>query len=63
MILGDSLTVAEHAARDGVECELIVEPEMVHVWPALVPWEAATRRTLDTAASWMDERSAMSAAD
>lgn len=52
MILGDSITLAENAARDGVDCDLVIEPEMVHVWPAIVEWQDATQRTLDQAADW-----------
>ena len=61
MILGDSLTIAEHAERDGVTCELVVEREMMHVWPALAPWEDATERTLDAATAWVASRVAATA--
>ncbi|MGI9665877.1 MAG: alpha/beta hydrolase [Acidimicrobiia bacterium] len=56
MLLGDSITLAENAVRDGVDCELVIEPEMVHVWPAVVEWQDASQRTLDHAASWMARR-------
>lgn len=53
MMLADSLRLVENAKRDGVECELIVEPEMPHVWPALLPWEPASRRALKACAAWI----------
>jgi epsilon-lactone hydrolase len=55
MLLGDSLRFAENARRDGVEVTLVVEPEMVHVWPAFVEWEPASRRCLDASRSWFDD--------
>jgi acetyl esterase/lipase len=55
MMLADSLRLAENARRDGVECELVVEPEMPHVWPALIPWEPASKRSLSTCARWIQE--------
>jgi acetyl esterase/lipase len=53
MILADSLRLAENAKRDGVECELVIEPDMPHVWPVLVPWDPASRRALRTCAGWI----------
>jgi acetyl esterase/lipase len=53
MMLGDSLRLADNAARDGVDLDLFIEPEMPHVWPALVPWEAASKRTLRKCAEWI----------
>jgi acetyl esterase/lipase len=53
MILDDSLRIAEHATRDGVPVRLVVEEEMMHVWPAIVDWQPATARALTTAAGWM----------
>ena len=54
MILGDSLQLKETADRDGVDATLIVEPEMVHVWPAIVDWEPATNRCLAEARDWLE---------
>jgi monoterpene epsilon-lactone hydrolase len=54
MILDDSVRLVANARRDGVETEFIVEDEMMHVWPALVPWEDATQRTLDAADAWVE---------
>jgi acetyl esterase/lipase len=53
MMLGDSLRLAENAKRDGVDLDLVIEPEMPHVWPALVPWEPASRRALIRCAQWI----------
>ncbi len=53
MMLADSLRLAENAKRDGVECKLVVEPEMPHVWPALLPWEPASKRALRACAEWI----------
>lgn len=58
MLLADSLRLVEVAERDGVETTLVIEPEMVHVWPAVLDWESATQRTLDAARKWLDERTA-----
>lgn len=53
MLLADSLRFSENAKRDGVEFELVIEPEMPHVWPALAPWEPASKRTLRKCAVWI----------
>jgi acetyl esterase/lipase len=53
MMLGDSLRLADNAARDGVDLDLFIEPEMPHVWPALVPWEPASKRALTKCAQWI----------
>ncbi|RLE14432.1 MAG: alpha/beta hydrolase [Actinobacteria bacterium] len=53
MMLADSLRLSENAKRDGVECELIIEPEMPHVWPAMLPWEPASKRALKACAEWI----------
>lgn len=53
MILGDSITIAEHAARDGVACSLIVEPEMMHVWPIVADRQEQSRSALDQIAAWL----------
>lgn len=55
MLLGDSLRFAENARRDGVDVTLVVEPEMVHVWPAFVDWEPASDRCLEASRSWFDD--------
>lgn len=55
MLLADSLRFADSAKRYGAELELVVEPEMPHVWPALAPWEPASKRTLTKCAVWVSE--------
>lgn len=54
MILGDSITIAEHAARDGVECELIIEAEMMHVWPIVADRQEQSRTALAAMAAWLE---------
>jgi monoterpene epsilon-lactone hydrolase len=53
MMLGDSLRLAENAKRDGVDLDLVIEPEMPHVWPALVPWDPASKGALRKCAQWI----------
>lgn len=56
MILDDSVRLAANAERDGVEATLVVEPEMMHVWQAIAPWEPAAERSLQTATRWIAAR-------
>lgn len=56
MILDDSINLEKAARRDGTEVELIIESDMFHVWPALLPTHAATARTLAKAAEFVVER-------
>lgn len=53
MILDDSLNLAEAAKRDGVEVGLIIEPDMFHVWPALIPSHPATARAMARSAEFV----------
>lgn len=46
MILDDARRLVDKARSDGVPVVLEVEPDMFHVWPALLPDHAATRRTM-----------------
>lgn len=55
MILADSTRLVENATRDGVDATLKIAGEMVHVWPAIVPWEPASVQALDDAAQWIDD--------
>jgi monoterpene epsilon-lactone hydrolase len=55
MLLDDAVRLKDHADRDGVAAELVVEPEMMHVWPAIVDWEPASHRALATTAEWLNE--------
>jgi monoterpene epsilon-lactone hydrolase len=56
MLLDDAIRLKDHADRDGVTAELIVEPDMIHVWPAIVEWEPASHRALERTASWVDDQ-------
>ena len=56
MLLGDSLRFAERATESDADLTLIVEDEMMHVWPAFADWEPASKRAMDAAARWLDER-------
>ncbi len=53
MILDDSIRLAKRAVDDGVEVTLHIEPDMVHVWPAILPEQPASRRTLAIAAEFV----------
>ncbi|MDA2979228.1 MAG: alpha/beta hydrolase [Actinomycetota bacterium] len=55
MILDDSVRLKANAERDGVDMTLSIEPEMMHVWQALVPWEPAAARSLETATEWISD--------
>lgn len=54
MLLGDSIMLAERAESAAVSCKLVVEPDMMHVWPAIVEWEPASDRALATANDWIE---------
>ncbi|KAA3635112.1 MAG: alpha/beta hydrolase, partial [Armatimonadetes bacterium] len=54
MILDDSVRLKANADRDGIDMTLSIESEMMHVWPAIAPWEPASKRALTTAAEWLD---------
>ena len=56
MLLGDSLRFAERAKESDLDLTLVVEEEMMHVWPAFADWEPASERAMDTAARWIDQR-------
>ncbi|MGI9641982.1 MAG: alpha/beta hydrolase [Acidimicrobiia bacterium] len=53
MILGDSIAIAEHASRDGVDCTLVVEPDMMHVWPIVADRQPQSLEALATIAKWL----------
>ena len=53
MILDDAVRFKDNADAAGVDATLIIEKEMMHVWPALVPWQEASHRTLEQCAEWM----------
>jgi epsilon-lactone hydrolase len=56
MILEDSTRLVERAHDHGVDAELVVEPDMFHVWPVVVPRHAASLRAIETAGHWIVER-------
>jgi acetyl esterase/lipase len=53
MILADSIRIKENADRDGVDAQLIIEPEMMHVWPAIVPWQPQSKAALEHISGWI----------
>lgn len=53
MLRADAERLVESALRAGVDAELAIEPEMMHVWPAMVEWEPASQRALEHATTWI----------
>jgi len=53
MILDDSVRLVEKARADGAAVTLLVEVDMFHVWPALLPNHEATLRTLTAVAEFV----------
>lgn len=53
MILADSTRLAERAGSAGVDVELVVEADMFHVWPVVVPTHPASLAAIDRAARWI----------
>ena len=53
MILDDARRLVEKARADGAEVSLIIEKDMFHVWPALLPNHDATRRTMSAVAEFV----------
>lgn len=62
MILGDSIRFAENAERDGVELDLVIEDEMMHVWPIVADRQPQSREALELIAQWLAGRSSLPAA-
>jgi acetyl esterase/lipase len=56
MVLDDSVRLADKARRDGVDVDLHIEPDMFHVWPAVVPAHPASLRALAHTAEWIATR-------
>lgn len=56
MILDDSIGLVESVKRGGGDVELLIEPDMFHVWPALIPNHAATARTMAKSAEFLMNR-------
>ncbi len=53
MILDDSVRLKANADKVGVDMTLSIEPEMMHVWPAIAPWEPASKRALAVTSEWL----------
>ncbi len=56
MILEDSTRLVSRAQEQGVEATLVIEADMYHVWPVVVPRDPASARAIDTAAGWIRHR-------
>ncbi|NIA25252.1 MAG: alpha/beta hydrolase fold domain-containing protein [Gammaproteobacteria bacterium] len=53
MILDDSIRLAEKARRDGAEVTLHIEPDMMHVWPAIIPRHPASLKAFAITAEFV----------
>lgn len=53
MLLDDAVRLKDNADAAGVEATLVIEDEMMHVWPAIAPWQDASHRTLTQCAQWV----------
>lgn len=56
MLLDDSVRLDARARAVGVDVTLVVEEDMMHVWPVALTWEPATPRTFETCAAWVSEK-------
>jgi acetyl esterase/lipase len=56
ILLSDSVALAERAGLAGVQTQLEVWPEMIHVWHAFSDHLDAGRRAIDAAGAWMAGR-------
>jgi acetyl esterase/lipase len=56
MALDDAVRLADKATAAGVEVDLHVEPDMFHVWPAIIPNAPASLRALAHVAEWVAAR-------
>lgn len=56
VLFSDSLMVAARAGEAGIECTLIVAPEMIHVWHAFFPMLSAARSAIADAGAWIKTR-------
>jgi epsilon-lactone hydrolase len=56
MVLDDSIRLVDKARAAGVDVELHVEPDMFHVWPAVIPNAPASLRALAHVAEWVATR-------
>jgi acetyl esterase/lipase len=53
MLLDDAVRLDAQARAMGVDSTLVVEEDMMHVWPIALTWEPATLRTFETCAEWV----------
>jgi acetyl esterase/lipase len=53
MILDDACRLVDKATSDGADVTFIIEDDMFHVWPALLPNHDATRRTMTAVAEFV----------
>ena len=53
VLLSDSIAVAHKAGLAGVECTLMIAPEMVHVFHAFFPMLTAARTAIAGAGAWI----------
>jgi acetyl esterase/lipase len=58
MVLDDSVRLADKARSNGVDVQLHIEPDMFHVWPAVVPDHPASLRALAHVSEWIAARTA-----
>lgn len=56
MLLDDAVRLHASARAAGVDATLVVEEDMMHVWPVALTWEPATKQTFETCAKWVSER-------
>lgn len=56
MLLDDAVRLDARARAAGVDSTLIVEDDMMHVWPVPLRWEPATQRAFETCAQWVSLR-------
>lgn len=53
VLADDARRLVEAALRDGVDATLHMEPDMIHVWPAILGQHPATLRALARSSEWV----------
>lgn len=53
MILEDATRLADRARSAGVDVTLVIEPDMYHVWPVILPRHQASTRAVRGAGEWI----------
>ena len=56
MLLDDAVRLDARARAAGVDSKLVVEEDMMHVWPVALTWEPATQRAFETCAAWISSK-------